>query len=98
MTNVSEVAPEWFYNLLSQVFQEGDHDTLESLLGIGRVLVEGKNEEARGMALMLYRRLSVHRQIGAPGEQGSTQLLSMLNDGTYPEDLCVRIKNRMELK
>ena len=98
MTNISEVAPEWFYNLVSQVFERADHDALESLLGIGSILVQGNYDEARRLSMQLYEHLIFHRQTGAPSEQGSTQLLSMLNDGTYPEDLCERIKNRMELR
>lgn len=93
--------PDWFAGAWTDALQiaQRDHGPLEGLLGVARLITGGNMEEAH----RIYRtgiqpHLLAQKLQPYPGETESTQLVSMIQSGMYPRDLCEEIAQTLNIR
>ena len=88
--------PDWFQGAWVEGLQYAPHNQalLESLLGVGRLLSEGRLEDATGLYRKYIFPLITAERMGCAGPQetDSTQLQKMVESGLYPPNLCDEIQ------
>lgn len=92
-TRFMEQAPEWFLTLLGEARAIGSlhHDVLEGILGISKVLLSDPQEAFR-LSQQLHQTIEVYKTNKIASETDSTQLMAMIESGTYPQEVCVYIQ------
>lgn len=91
--------PDWFLGFLEEAIQmtSVSDEFVESALGIGCMIDAGNQTDARRLYDEAAKALRTMRITQTPGEQGSTQVRTMIQSLLYPLDLRMELSRRLKI-